>query len=65
MTQDGPGDVAVLQLTDRDLSGEGTVGLVKDVLSSHLNVRRQMLPSEEEVECWRSDDNFGVGIELG
>lgn len=65
VAQDGPGDVAVLELGDRDFAGEGTVGLVEDVLRGDLDAGAEVLPDQEEVECWGGDDYFGVGVQLG
>jgi hypothetical protein len=64
VAQDGPGDVAVLELGDRDLAGEGAVGLVEDVLGSDFDARAEVLADQEEVERWRGDDNLGVGVQL-
>lgn len=38
VSEDGPGDVGLFQLRDRDLTSERTVGLVEDVLSGDLEV---------------------------
>jgi hypothetical protein len=65
VAQDRPGDVAVLELVDRDLASEGAVGLVEDVLRSDFDAGAEVLPDQEEVERGRSDDNLGVGVQLG
>lgn len=65
MTQDRPGDVAVLELVDGDLAREGAVGLVEDVLGSDFDAGAQMLAGDEQVEGGRGDDDFGVGVEFG
>lgn len=61
----GPGDVGVLELGSGDLAGEGTVGLVEDVLGGDLNALTSVLAGEEEVEGGRGDDDLGVGVDLG
>ncbi len=58
MAKNGPGDTAVLELLGRDLAGEGTVGLVEDVLCSDLEARAQVFACEKEVESRRSNDDF-------
>jgi hypothetical protein len=54
----GPGDVAVFELVDRDLAGEGSVGLVEDILGRNLDARLEVLAGEEEVESWGCDDDL-------
>lgn len=59
VAQDGPVDVGVLELLDGDLTGEGTVGLVVDVLGSDLDgLLLQVLTDGQEVESGRSNDGF-------
>ena len=58
VTEDGPADAAVLELRDADLAREGTVGLVKDVLSSNFDVVLEMLAHEEEIQGWRGNYNL-------
>jgi hypothetical protein len=81
VTGQGPGDVGLLELAGRDLTGEGTVGLVEDVLGSDLETGAEVLTGEEKVEGRRGDDDlckllaFGhtlvqclhtdVGVDLG
>ena len=65
MTEQCPRDVAVLQLCYRDLTSEGTVGFVEDILGCNLDVGRKVLTSEEKVQTGRCDDNFGIRVELG
>lgn len=65
VAEEGPGDVGVLELGDGDLTGEGTVGLVEDVLGGNLNTLAGVLAGEEEVEGGRGDDDLGVGVDLG
>jgi hypothetical protein len=59
-----PGNTRVIQLVDADLAGEGTVGLVEDVLRGDFEAGTEVLASEEEVEGWRGDDDFCMGEEL-
>lgn len=57
VAKESPGDVAVLELVDRDLAGEGSVRLVEDILGRNLDARLEVLTGEEEVESWgRNDD---------
>ena len=65
VADEGPGDVGVLELGDGDLAGEGTVGLVEDVLGGDLNALAGVLAGEEEVEGGRGDDDLSVGVDLG
>lgn len=58
MADDGPGDAAVLELICGDLAGEGTAGLVEDVLRGNFEALAQVLACEEKVERWRGDDNL-------
>lgn len=61
VAQDGPVDVGVLELLDGDLTGEGTVGLVVDVLGSDLDgLLLQVLTDGQEVEGGRSNDGLCV-----
>jgi hypothetical protein len=50
VSQDRPCDAAVLELVDRDLTREGAVGLVEDVLRCDFKAFAEMLAREEEVE---------------
>jgi hypothetical protein len=58
VAKNSPGDAAVLELLCRDLTGEGTIGLVEDVLRRDLNALAEVLACEEEVEGWWCDDNL-------
>lgn len=58
VTEDGPCDAAVLELLGRDLTSEGTVGLVVDVLSGDLKALAEVLTGQEEVERGGSNDNL-------
>jgi len=58
VADEGPGNAALLELLSRDLAGEGTVGLVEDVLSGNLEALAEVLACEKEVERGRSDDNL-------
>jgi hypothetical protein len=58
VTGQGPGDVGLLELAGRDLTGEGTVGLVEDVLGSDLETGAEVLTGEEKVEGRRGDDDL-------
>jgi hypothetical protein len=65
VAEDGPCDVTVLELGDRDLAGEGAVGLVEDVLGGDLDLGAEVLAGKEEVERGGSDDDLDVGIDGG
>ena len=58
VAEKSPGNVAVLELVDGNLTGEGPVWLVEDILSSDLETRSEVLAGEEEVECRWGDDNL-------
>lgn len=58
MTQHRPSDTAVFQLCDADLAREGSIGLVEDVLSGHLDALVQVFTRKEKVECRWGDDNL-------
>lgn len=62
VAQEGPGDVAIFELGDGYFTGEGTVGLVEDVLRGDFDVGGEVLAGEEEVEGRWGDDDFGVGV---
>lgn len=63
VAEDGPVDVAVLELSNRDLASEGTVGLVKDVLGGNLDLGADGLADEREVEGGRRDNDLCRGEE--
>lgn len=59
MSENSPGDAAVLQLIYGELTSESAVWLVKNVLGSDFDSLAEMLAGEEEVEGgWRDDDLF-------
>jgi hypothetical protein len=58
VAKDGPCDTTVLELLGGDLTGEGTVGLVVDVLGGNLEALAEVLAGQEEVEGRRSDDDL-------
>ena len=58
VTGQSPGDVGLLELAGRDLTGEGTVGLVEDVLSSDLETGAEVLTGEEKVEGRRGNNDL-------
>jgi hypothetical protein len=58
VTKKSPGNVAVLKLIDRDLSSEGTIGLVEHVLGCDLQTGLQVLASKEKVKSWWSNYDF-------
>ena len=62
MADDRPCDVRVFELVDGDLAREGAVGAVEDVLGCDFDFGIEVLAREEEVEGWRGDDDFGVGV---
>ncbi len=58
MSDEGPSDVALLELLDRDLAREGSIRLIEHVLGSDLDALAQMLAHHEQVQCWRRDDDL-------
>lgn len=57
VAKNSPLDAAVEQLRDGDLTGEGTVRLVVDVLRSNFDLLAQLLADEVEVQsCGRDND---------
>lgn len=58
VAKDGPGNLVVLELLDGDLTGEGAVGLVVDVLGGDLETLAKILTDEEKVQGRRSNDNL-------
>lgn len=60
MAEDGPVDVGVLELRDADLTGEGAVGLVVDVLGGDLDLLAEGVADLEEVERGGRDDDLCV-----
>jgi hypothetical protein len=53
-----PGNIAVLELINRDLPSEGAVRLVEDILGCNLQARLEVLASKEKVESWWGNDNL-------
>lgn len=60
--QQRPGDVAVLQLLDGDLAGEGAVGPVEDILGRNFDGGVKVFAGQEEEEGRWGDDDFDVGV---
>lgn len=58
VAQDSPVDAAVLQVLDRDFTGEGAIGLVEDVLGGNANLLLRMFADEEEVQSRRGNDGL-------
>jgi hypothetical protein len=58
VAEKSPGNVAVLKLIDRNLTSEGTVGLVEDILGCDLQTWLEVLTGEEKVKCGRSNDDL-------
>lgn len=58
VTSQSPGDVGLLELGGRNLTSEGTVGLVEDVLGGDLETGAEVLASEEQVKGRRSNDDL-------
>lgn len=65
VANDNPVDVGVGKLLNGDLTGEGTVGLVEDVLGGNTDLGVGELAGQSEVQSRRRDDDLGVGVELG
>lgn len=60
----GPGDLGILELVNGDLTSEGTVGLVVDVLSRDGDVGVGEVAGIVQVEERRGNDDLSVGVEL-
>lgn len=58
MAEDRPSDVAVEKLRDGQLTSEGAVGLVVDVLRGDRDVLTQLFADGDEVEGWWGDDDL-------
>lgn len=58
VAEDGPVDLAVEELRDGQLAGEGAVGLVKDVLGSDTNLGAQGVADEDQVDGAGGDDDL-------
>ena len=58
VAQNGPCDVAIGKLGDRDFSGESTVGSVEDILGSNLKAGAEVLTGEKQVKRRGRDDNL-------
>jgi large subunit ribosomal protein L43 len=58
VAENGPGDLAIGQLGDRDLASEGTVGLVEDVLWGDLETLAKVLADKQEVQSRRGNDDL-------
>lgn len=48
-----------------DLAGEGSIGLVEDILGGDFDAFAEVFAGEEEVESGRGDDDFGVAVAGG
>lgn len=64
VAEDGPCDAAVLELLGGDLTGEGTVGLVVDVLGGDLEALAEVLAGQEEVERGGSNDDLCRAVSM-
>ena len=58
VAQDGPVDLAVDELGDGQLAGEGTVGLVVDVLGGDANFGAEVLANKDQVDGAGGDDDL-------
>lgn len=58
VAQDGPVDIGVLELVGAGLTGEGTVGLVEDVLGSDGDLLLQGLAGSQQVDGRGSDNGL-------
>ena len=58
MSEDRPGDAAVLELLDADFTGECAIRLVEDVLGGDFDAFAEVFAGEQEVERWWRDDDF-------
>lgn len=58
VAENGPGNAAVEQLRYGNLTSEGTVGFVVDILGSNLDLLAQLLTDELQIQSWRCDNNL-------
>ena len=58
MAQDRPRDAAVFELGNADLTREGAVGLVVDVLGRDFDIGAAVFADEEEVDRWWGDHHL-------
>ena len=58
VSQDCPGDPALLQLVDRDFARESSIGPIEYVLRCNLNAWAEVLACKQEVERRRGDDDL-------
>jgi hypothetical protein len=58
VAEEGPGDVAVLELVNGYLTSESAVRLVEDVLRCDLKTGFEVLASKEKVERWWCNNNL-------
>lgn len=64
MAENGPVYVGVLELLNANLTSEGTVGLVEDVLGGNTELLVGEVAGVGEVEGGRGDDDLAVVVEL-
>lgn len=64
MSGQSPVDLRILQLINAKLSCEGSVWLIKNVLSRDADFLICLTAGQEKVDGWRGDNDFGVGIKL-
>lgn len=64
MAENGPVDLGVLELINANLTSEGTVGLVEDVLGGNAELLVGEIAGVREVEGGRGDDDLGGVVEL-
>lgn len=63
VAEDGPVNLAVEELRDGELSGEGAVGLVVDVLGGNANLGAEGVADEDQVDgAGRDNDLYGLWL---
>lgn len=65
MSHNRPVDFRIPELFHAQLARERAVGLVKHVLRGHPDLWVCQAARQQEVEGWRGDHDFGVGVKLG
>lgn len=65
VSDDRPVDLGIPQLLDANLTREGAIGLVVDVLRRDGDLRVGQLAGQQQVDGRRGNDDFGVGVTLG
>ena len=55
-----PTNPTIHQLRSTNLTSEGAVGFIENILGGNFDAFAEVFAGEEEVEGWRSNDDFCV-----